>query len=102
MYISDFSGSAHKTWAMPRLGAPQKGREAALVVSNPTAIRRHTISLPPDLTYKTVLAAREAGLSVSGLLAELVRRMEVDEDGRPLWADSGQGALIDEQEAQAS
>jgi hypothetical protein len=36
---------------------------------------------------KAHTAAEAAGLSLSGYLAELVRRDEVDQDGRPLWAD---------------
>lgn len=68
------------------LGAPQRGREAAVELSGQST-RRHTVTMTPDLTRKLVIGASEAGLSVSGLLSELVRRMPTDEAGRPEWAD---------------
>ncbi len=34
-------------------------------------------------------AAAALGLSLSGYVAELVRRDEVDDEGRPTWADPG-------------
>lgn len=41
----------------------------------------------PDVAVKAIRAAERTGLSFAGLVNELVRRMEVDENGRPVWAD---------------
>ncbi|MFL6057120.1 MAG: hypothetical protein ACJ72W_30110 [Actinoallomurus sp.] len=38
---------------------------------------------------KAHIAAAAAGLSLSGYIAALVRQDQVDENGRPLWADPG-------------
>lgn len=48
----------------------------------------------PDMATKAIKAAGSTGLSFAGLVNELLRRMDVDEDGRPVWADG-----LDEQEA---
>lgn len=41
----------------------------------------------PDTALKLYRAMEALDVSASGVLNELVRRMEVDDNGRPLWAD---------------
>ncbi|MCQ4045793.1 hypothetical protein ACFOSC_27745 [Streptantibioticus rubrisoli] len=48
---------------------------------------RTGIVVVPDVAVKAIRAAERTGLSFAGLVNELVRRMEVDENGRPVWAD---------------
>ncbi|MGK4586056.1 hypothetical protein [Kitasatospora sp. HPMI-4] len=47
---------------------------------------RSGFALRPHAAVKAIKAARLAGLSVSGLLVELIERMPVDAEGRPTWA----------------
>jgi len=70
----------------PIRGRVQRGNEAAYDISSGLPYRT-TVSLDPLTSVKAVQAARTARMSVSGLLNELVRRMPVDEAGRPAWAD---------------
>ncbi|WP_327359847.1 hypothetical protein [Streptomyces sp. NBC_01304] len=44
------------------------------------------VVLVPDAAVKGIRAAELTGLSFAGLVNELIRRMDVDEDGRPVWA----------------
>ncbi|MBN1172909.1 MAG: hypothetical protein JXA67_12105 [Micromonosporaceae bacterium] len=41
----------------------------------------------PDNAHKLFRAMEALGVSASGVLNELVRRMEIDANGRPLWAE---------------
>jgi hypothetical protein len=48
---------------------------------------RSGVIMQPEEAAKALTAANLAGLSFAGLVNELVRRMEVDETGLPVWAD---------------
>jgi hypothetical protein len=50
-------------------------------------IYRPGVNLLPEDADKIVLAARATNSSVSGLIQQLIARMEVDEDGIPTWFD---------------
>jgi hypothetical protein len=67
-------------------GRPQRGNEATYDVTSGLSYRT-TVNLDPVTAATTVQAARSLGMSVSGLLNRLAQRMEVDETGRPVWAD---------------
>jgi hypothetical protein len=45
------------------------------------------IIVQPEDAEKAITAAEMAGVSFAGLVAQLIRRMDVDEAGRPVWAD---------------
>jgi hypothetical protein len=78
-----------KIYPMARLDQRQRGNEAKYDPENPTpGPYRPTAFFPPDLAVKVTAAADALGISVSGLLRELVRRMPVDEHGRPIWDDT--------------
>ncbi len=70
----------------PVRGRAQRGNEAAYDIDSGLPYRT-TINLDPLAATRVIQAARVARMSVSGLINELVRRMPVDEDGRPAWAD---------------
>jgi hypothetical protein len=58
------------------------------------------VRLKPGAYHKAHQAAEALNLSLSGYLAELVERDQVDDDGRPLWAERpDQPALIDRRSA---
>ncbi|GAB3278217.1 hypothetical protein GCM10027589_04210 [Actinocorallia lasiicapitis] len=42
---------------------------------------------------KAHTAAKAAGISFAAFIGMLIRRCEVDENGRPLWADEAQAQL---------
>lgn len=46
---------------------------------------RTGVKLQPGEAAKAIRAAEQLTMSVNGLLAELIRRMPVDKEGRPLW-----------------
>jgi hypothetical protein len=49
-----------------------------------------------ELAAKLAVAAEQMNLSVSGMVQELVRRLDVDGNGRPVWAneiDDNEGRL---------
>jgi len=75
-------------------GAPRGQRQTVAgpraVTNGRTSIRTVT-SLDRDSYHKAHLAAEQLGVSVSGYLATLVRRDEVDTTGRPVWAQPAQG-----------
>ncbi|MGW6605178.1 hypothetical protein [Streptomyces sp. NPDC055036] len=48
---------------------------------------RTGVVIVPDMAEKAIKAAGSTGLSFAGLVNELIKRMPVDENGRPLWAD---------------
>ncbi|HEX6514920.1 MAG TPA: hypothetical protein VF049_05070 [Nocardioidaceae bacterium] len=67
-------------------GKIQRGNEATY---DPASGRnyRPTPTFAPLAAVKLIKAAEAMNMSVSGLLNELVRRMDVDEIGRPVWVD---------------
>lgn len=71
---------------MPSLGARQRGREARYDAASPQTIRIST-TMSAELAAKLAVAAEQMNLSVSGMVQELIRRLEVDGSGRPVWAD---------------
>jgi hypothetical protein len=52
---------------------------------------RRKVKLPadvdPDIHKRVHLAAQAMGITASRLVALLIERMELDPDGRPVWAD---------------
>ncbi|MFJ2833574.1 hypothetical protein ACIPC1_39555 [Streptomyces sp. NPDC087263] len=80
------------------LGGPLRGRaQTGRPVSyDPTSGQnwRTGVVIVPDMAAKAIKAAGFTGQSFAGLVNELIRRMPVDEHGRPLWADE-----LDEQRA---
>ncbi len=72
------------------MGAPrgvrQRGRPASYDPSSPLPYRPGP-TFRGDEAVKLTRASEELDVSASELLNELVRRMPVDERGRPVWAD---------------
>jgi hypothetical protein len=67
-------------------GKPQQHRRASYDPDSGKTWRTGVV-VQPDDAVKALRAADLAGLSFAGLVAQLIRRMDVDEDGRPMWAD---------------
>ncbi|MGO4417213.1 hypothetical protein AB4Z54_00150 [Streptomyces sp. MCAF7] len=82
----------------PDLGGPLRGRAQTgrPVTYDPKSGQnwRTGVVIVPDMAAKAIKAAGTTGLSFAGLVNELIRRMPVDENGRPVWADE-----LDEQRA---
>ena len=82
----------------PDLGGPLRGRaqQGRPVTYDPKSGQnwRTGVVIVPDMAAKAIKAAGTTGLSFAGLVNELIRRMPVDENGRPAWADE-----LDEQKA---
>ncbi len=80
------------------LGGPLRGRaQTGRPVSyDPTSGQnwRTGVVIVPDMAAKAIKAAGFTGQSFAGLVNELIKRMPVDENGRPLWANE-----LDEQKA---
>jgi hypothetical protein len=80
------------------LGGPLRGRAQTgrPVTYDPTSGQnwRTGVVIPPDTAAKAIKAIGFTGQSFAGLVTELIKRMPVDENGRPLWADE-----LDEQKA---
>jgi len=76
---------------MPRMAAPRGRRQAGggprAVQSSGRSSYYTGVRLSPDEYAKVHQAAEALDMSLSGFLGELVRRVEVDADGLPLWAD---------------
>ncbi|MQY10271.1 hypothetical protein SRB5_03780 [Streptomyces sp. RB5] len=66
-------------------GKPQAHRRTSYDPS--TGPWRTGVVVREQQAVKAITAAERAGLSFAGLINELVRRMEVDGNGRPVWAD---------------
>ena len=73
---------------MPKNGAArgrvQRGHPATYEVGSGTNYRPG-VNLPPADADKIVTASRAMNYSVSGLIQQLIARMEVDENGVPTW-----------------
>lgn len=71
-------------------GAPrgriQRGNAAGYQLGSGLSYRP-TCNLPAPEAEKIVIAAAAMNCSVSGLIQQLVARMEVDENGVPVWYD---------------
>lgn len=65
-------------------GKPQRGNSPSYVMGS-GLVYRPGLSLPPAEAEKIVLAAQATQCTVSGLLTQMVSRMEVDEHGVPSW-----------------
>lgn len=76
---------------------PMRGRaQGRPVTYDPTSGQnwRTGVVIVPDAAEKALKAAGAAGLSFAGLVNELIKRMPVDENGRPVWAvEPDQGEL---------
>lgn len=70
----------------PVRGRAQGGRRVSYDPSSGENWRTGIVVVP-DVAKKAIRAAESTGLSFAGLVNELVRRMPVDEEGRPVWAD---------------
>ena len=72
----------------PSAGAPrgrvQRGHAATYKVGSGVNYRPG-VNLPPAEANKIVTASRAMNYSVSGLIQQLIARMEVDEHGVPTW-----------------
>lgn len=75
----------------PDLGGPLRGRAQTgrPVTYDPKSGQnwRTGVVIVPDMAEKAIKAAGSTGLSFAGLVNELIKRMPVDENGRPRWAD---------------
>ncbi len=69
---------------MAQHGKPQRGHEPQYQVGCGRSYRPG-IYLGPAEADRAVTAALSMGMSVSGLLTELIKRMDVDDVGRPTW-----------------
>lgn len=78
---------------MPIRGKPQAHRRAAYDASSGRPWRTG-VQITPAEAEKAIRAADATGLSFSGFVTELIRRLPVDESGKPTWA----GELNDTQE----
>lgn len=85
----------------PRRGVAQRGRESGYDITSGLPYRT-SVQLEAEAAAKMVRAHRNSNLSLSGLINELIERMPVDEQGRPVWlgeveqkrqADQNQGRL---------
>ena len=70
----------------PKPGKQQAHNRASYDPSSGQPWRTGVI-MQPEEAEKALTAANLAGLSFAGLVNELVRRMDVDEAGLPVWAD---------------
>jgi hypothetical protein len=70
----------------PRPGKPQQHRRVSFDPASGKPWRTGLIVQNED-AEKAIVAAEKAGLSFAGLVAQLIKRMEVDAEGRPVWAD---------------
>jgi hypothetical protein len=86
VYIRFLSLLIRQDRCMPSLGARQRGREARYDAASPQTIRIST-TMSAQLAAKLAVAAEQMNLSVSGMVQELIRRLDVDGSGRPVWAD---------------
>jgi hypothetical protein len=77
----------------PLLGRAQTGRPVSYDPKSGQNWRTGVV-IVPDMAEKAIKAAGFTGQSFAGLVNELIRRMPVDEHGRPVWADE-----LDEQQA---
>lgn len=73
---------------MPKNGAArgrvQRGHAVTYEVGSGRTYRPG-LNLPPAEADKIVTASRAMDYSVSGLIQQLIARMEVDENGIPTW-----------------
>jgi hypothetical protein len=76
--------SNHTGRGGPAQGKPQPHRRASYDASSGRPWRTG-VALPPDAAAKAVKASERANLSFAGLVTDLIRRMDVDETGRPTW-----------------
>lgn len=65
-------------------GRVQRGHPATYEVGS-GANYRPGVNLPPAEANKIVTASRAMNYSVSGLIQQLIARMEVDQNGVPTW-----------------
>lgn len=65
-------------------GRVQRGHAVTYEVGS-GHIYRPGLNLPPAEADKIVTASRAMNHSVSGLIQQLIARMEVDENGVPTW-----------------
>ncbi len=76
--------------ATPRPGAPkgrrQRGNECGYDITSGLPYRPG-VNLAPKDAVKAVQVAAALNMSVSGLISQLVARLEVDDDYLPAWAD---------------
>ena len=74
---------------------PPRNRPVHYVVGS-GVVYRPGLSLPPVEADKLVTAAKAMDCTVSGLLTKMVERLEVDQDGAPVWFErpNQQGRLI--------
>lgn len=70
----------------PVRGKAQPGRRLSYDPSSGQNWRTGVVILP-EMAKKAIHAADRTGLSFAGLVNELLKRMDVDENGRPVWAD---------------
>lgn len=75
----------------PDLGGPLRGRAQTgrPLTYDPKSGQnwRTGVVIVPDMAEKAIKAAGSTGLSFAGLVNELIKRMPVDENGRPVWAE---------------
>lgn len=74
---------------------PPRNRTINYVVGS-GVVYRPGLSLPPAEADKLVTAAQAMNCTVSGLLTKMVERLEVKQDGAPVWFErpNEQGRLI--------
>lgn len=63
---------------------PPRGRSINYVVGC-GEVYRPGVNLPPAEADKLVTAARNMDCTISGLLTKIIGRLEVDQNGLPLW-----------------
>lgn len=66
-------------------GRAQPGRRVSYNPESGENWRTGVVVLP-EMAKKAITAADSTGMSFAGLVNELLRRMPVDDHGRPLWA----------------
>jgi hypothetical protein len=82
--VPPISREVGKHAAMARYGAPHKGKTPAPA---PLDGRKtgFTVRLDPSTRTKAVAVSDALGISLSALVAELIDRLEVNENNRPGW-----------------
>lgn len=69
----------------PVRGNAQRGKNAVSYVVGSGLPYKASVTLPADVADKIVTAVRGMDGSIAGMIVTLIERMEVDENGVPVW-----------------
>lgn len=69
----------------PVRGNAQRGKNTVSYVVGSGLPYKASVTLPPDVADKIVTAVRGMDGSIAGMIVALIERLEVDENGVPVW-----------------